>query len=80
MNAAGDCEIQGSPIIITAPGAPDLNVDAVTYNDDCEGANGSITLSSTAEDVEFSLDGATWSVTGNFPDLMAQTYEMGAHV
>ncbi|MEL7248435.1 MAG: hypothetical protein AAFO03_08445, partial [Bacteroidota bacterium] len=74
MNAAGDCEIQGSPIIITAPGAPDLNVDAVTYNDDCEGANGSITLSSTAEDVEFSLDGATWSVTGNFPDLMAQTY------
>ena len=77
-NDNGSCEYSYDETIeVEAVALPDINEVTFTNLTDCATDDGTITISSVAENAEYSIDGGvTWSVSGEFSNLAEGAYSV----
>ena len=64
----------GNPVIIDAPSAPVISNVQVNGTGDCGSADGSIVVSASGQNLEYSLDGTSFQASNIFSGLMAGNY------
>ncbi len=78
-NSVTTCETAHAqnPVILTAPTAPTVNSVTPTDPTDCNLNDGTITVSATGTNLQFSKDGgATWQASNIFQNLAAGTFQI----
>ncbi len=71
----GTCPVTSDPIVLTTSEGTIDNVEQTNPNS-CTEQNGSITVTATGDNLEYSIDGITFQNNGNFTGLPGGEYEV----
>ena len=76
-NITGTCQVSAADVVLTAPVEPVITSVLPTNPTNCGVNDGTITITATGTNLEFSIDGGlNWQPTGNFTGLASSTYNV----